>query len=732
MALLSPGIQLFESSVTPPTAVTAAENGVATLSFSTRGPVNKLTRVRSISEFKEVFGDPVSDPAEYPYAHILAQSVLSNNTDLYFMRIADSTAKKASCPVVDYSITSAKVAIRDTLSTLTSGYFMAKWSWGGTGTKTEPTQNPYLQIGVTLPKTPLEVKYIYVPMNFSAKDFSPAGTGDASKNILWVSTTTVMNQLSSKLDSMFGFTVSAVTDALSTDSRVGILISAKDQKAYNTTDELLLTVTVKVGYIDNNNTFVEWTTTSEGDRVSDIPEVWDGTVTGKKEFCGKTLSRQSTYAAFDPTDEKYNWFNLTAKDPGSSMNDVEVVKTTVASAVSSSKNTWTVTVRDGSGVLEERTGITPDTFIEEMTKFTYIAIDDAKQGEGSQGEKLPWNWEDGTWVLGKGQLLDDGTYWAYETGDYAVVEGTDGFPTITTGEGTQYSESQAVELYYGALKSDEFVNTDEYSFSILATPGIQDITVQNAAIEVCATRGDAIYLSDLPYDLCQSKQQIDEIIDWVNGNPSFQTSYCAIYYGWFYQTNPYSTDNSIACPASCFIAPKMVALDQSMGEFYAPAGIARGGIICSDWSYSPDQKDRDKLVGNDNVINPISYSNTRGVTIMAQKTTDRTTSPLNRVGVRRMTNMIKRNLRSRLVALLFEPNNDVARARARTIVDDVLAGLRSKGCIETYNINVVSGTGANRNDLNVYLSFAPYGLIEKIYVYLSITDAGVEVTENVA
>ena len=96
-----------------------------------------------------------------------------------------------------------------------------------------------------------------------------------------------------------------------------------------------------------------------------------------------------------------------------------------------------------------------------------------------------------------------------------------------------------------------------------------------------------------------------------------------------------------------------------------------------------------------------------------------------------MTNMIKRKLRSRLVALLFEPNNETARSRARTIVDDVMAGLRSSECIENYDINVVSGTGANRNDLNVYLSFAPFGLIEKIYVYLSITDAGVEVTENV-
>ena len=448
--------------------------------------------------------------------------------------------------------------------------------------------------------------------------------------------------------------------------------------------------------------------------------------TGK--FNGVDLRSTSSVSGYNPAN--YSWFNLVSRNAGSSMNDVKIIKTTVPSAISSANDTWTITVVDVDGVvLEERTGITPANFNEEMTKFSYIEVEDVAIPAEST-----LTWYDGTWVLSKGQLLSDGEYWAptYSGTTYNCVTGTDGYPTIEIGGANQYDESQAVNLYLEALGNDEFINTEEYSFSILATPGMQNTMVQNAAINVCAARGDAIFLADVPQDLCQSKQMIDDVVAWANGNSGFQSSYCAIYYGWFYQTNPYDTNNSIACPASCFIAPKMVALDQSMGEFYAPAGIARGNIVCSDWSYSPDQKDRDKLVGNDNVVNPISYSNTRGVTIMAQKTTDRTTSPLNRVGIRRMTNMIKRNLRSRLVALLFEPNNEIARARARSIVDDVLASLRSSECIETYDINVISGTGANRNDLNVYLSFAPYGLIEKIYVYLNITDAGVEVTETVA
>ncbi len=722
MALLSPGIQLFESSVTPPTTVAAAENGVASLGFSTRGPVNKLTKVSSVSEFKEVFGNPV---ATFAWPHILGQAVLANNTDFYFMRLADSTAKEAKCPVVDFSIKGARVAAKDNIASETHqpGYFMAVVanSAGGAINVTDLMQHytPLFRVYIDGETKDASVD---TPMLY-ASSFGPAGD---RTDILYVSIAEVINNLQrSKFGSTFAFKQVSDEDS----GEIGILAIAKNDTSYV---EQPIVFNVHIGYIpgDGSTAFVRFDTTDATPyKVTEYP-----TTVTEGNFGGEALSINSSLVEFTDIAD-YVHFELCAKYPGSSMNGVRVTKSTVPSSIDSTKSTWTVTVYDGNGVLESRTGITSDNFLEEMTKFEYIEITDEVSPVLDSNNKKVWTWHDGSWDLGKGEVLSNGDYWTQQwetiTPSYLIEEGTDGYPTVDISGNKQYSETQAVELYLRGLGSDEFVNTDEYSFSILATPGMQNTMVQNAAIGVCAERGDAIYLADVPRGLCESKQSIEDVVEWANGNSGFQSSYCAIYYGWFAQTNPYDTDNSIFCPASCFIAPKMVALDQSMNEFYAPAGIARGGIICSDYSYSPDQKDRDLLVGNDNVVNPISYSNTRGVTVMAQKTTDRTTSPLNRVGVRRMTNMIKRKLRSRLVALLFEPNNETARSRARTIVDDVMAGLRSSECIENYDINVVSGTGANRNDLNVYLSFAPFGLIEKIYVYLSITDAGVEVTENV-
>lgn len=730
MALLSPGIQLFESSVTPSAEVAASANGVATLGYSTRGPVNKLTKISSVSKFAEVFGDPIAD---YPYAHIMAQSVLANNTDVYFMRLADpDTSANSSCPVVsNFEISGAKIAIKDSIAIDESGYFMAHWEpLEGHEGLIEPSEDPWVRITMNLPVAKeVDPAPVFVKMAFARK-FGPAGE---ITNILYASIADVVDALQrSEFGSYYDFKQVGVEGTSVESANIGILIEAKNSTVFSTSAAF---ASLDIGSIDDTSgSWKTWTGNSEFPAsVIDSAILFPLVITTGK-FGGKELRNKSTLSGF-VTIDNYNHFNLIAKYPGSSMNGIKVVKTTVKSSVGLDES-WTVAVYDGETILESRNGITPDNFVVEMGKFSYIDIDDISLVTDK------WEWKDGTWCLGYGEALSNGDYWPNgtdtipgdeETKMYTNVFGDDGFPTVEVSDNKQYSESKSVNLYLKALGSDEFVNTDEYSFSILATPGMQNTMVQNAAINVCATRGDSIYLADVPYDKCLSKQGIDDVVTWANGNSGFQSSYCAIYYGWFAQTNPYDTDNSIMCPASCFIAPKMVALDQSMGEFYAPAGISRGGIICSDFSYSPDQKDRDKLVGDDNVVNPISYSNTRGVVIMAQKTTDRTTSPLNRVGIRRMTNMIKRNLRSRLVALLFEPNNEVARSRARQIVDNVMAGLRSSDCIESYDINVVSGTGANRNDLNVYLSYAPYGLIEKIYVYLNITDVeGVTVTEAVS
>ena len=700
--LHSPGIQIFESSTTPAAEVVANTNGVATLGYSTRGPLNKLVRLASVSEFASIFGKPVSASDE-AYSHILVNNVLSQqNAPVYFMRIGASDAKEATCPVTNATLTPARVAIKE--NGIIPNYF--------TISKGEGTLVDGSVFEITIASDAEEASGSAISSTVSVPLTSIYT--DSTLTSLQVSIYTVLSALSedSTISSLYDFraytpglkeTEAGEDPVLASDA--GILITRKKENTSTTT-------TVTLAFKKKDGTAYAATD------IDDEPTVLDGTGDVKK-FAGLNLGKTSVDSSLVLEDH----FLLSAKDPGSGMNGVAVVKSTNGSL-------WEVRLLDEDGVeLEVITSIQPSKFIETINdKSRFIAIDADLYVKGTNPTKSAW--ENGTYVLGKGQLLSSGAYWIHreitKDGTFAAyypVEGTDG-----------YSEDKGIttSYYVAALGSTDFTNCDENSFSILATPGTQEYLVQQAAVALCETRGDAIYLVDVPRQYCESKSEIQDAVSWSNENPAFQSSYAAIYYGTFAQTNPYDTTANIWLPASVFIAPKMIRLDETVGEFYAPAGIQNGTISVADYGYSPDQEDRDVLVGDNNVINPIIYSNTRGVFAFAQKTTDRSASALNRVGVRRMTNAIKRNLRSSLQELLFRINNEYSRSRARRLVDNVMLPLQSAGAVDNYTINVVSGTGAARNELYVYLTFVPNGLIEKIYVYINITDAGVQVTEAVA
>lgn len=693
--LQSPGIQIFESSVTPSAEIVTSTNGVATLGYSTRGPLNKLVRLESLSDFANIFGKPLEDQ---PHAHILANNVLSQNSVLYFMRIGSSDAKKATCAVTNADFTSVNIAIAEPEEG--SQYFTVV----GTA-EAEFDGDPIMRVTVEELNGASSIfsKSVDVKMKKDTRVVEGEETEEVF-NIIKTPVYSILSALSSDkdLDALYTF------NAFINSAKPGIVVSKKDKLT-----EKIVNVAVKFGR-DVNGVFTGY----DESLIATKPVIYNGKGLSPAEWNGYKLSDSNSHTGIT---EKYH-FLISAKNPGSGMDGVRVVKSEISSAMTGAK-TWTIRIIDADGILLETIGaIDPADFANVINdKSQYIEILKIEEGD-EESENVP-EWKDGTYVLAKGMLLEDGSFYDVSSSDYKAVSGTNG-------------DSEDVDVttsyYVSALNSADFKNCDENTFSVLATPASQEYLVQQAAIEVCEDRGDTLYLVDTPYTKCEMlKDGISEIVDWSNSNPSFVSSYAAIYYGWFSQVNPYNTTANIWLPASVFIAPKMMVLDNTVGEYYPPAGVQNGTLAVADYVYSPDQADRDLMVGDNNVVNPIIYSNTRGVIAFAQRTTDRSTSPLNRVGIRRMTNAIKRQLRSTLQEIVFRPNNEYSRARARKIVDNAMSGLQSGGMIESYSINVVSGTGAARNDLYIYLNFAPFGLIEKIYVYVNISDAGIEVTEAV-
>ena len=185
---------------------------------------------------------------------------------------------------------------------------------------------------------------------------------------------------------------------------------------------------------------------------------------------------------------------------------------------------------------------------------------------------------------------------------------------------------------------------------------------------------------------------------------------------------------TIIAPPSVLL-PKILSVDAQYGlPCYSPAGVSRGRLIASDFFYSPDIEDRELMCGEGNSLNPIIFSN-RGLMIFSQKTADRSNSAINRIHVRRMLNDIKRKLYTALDVIRFEVNNPSSQSSARKIVEDILFVYKNSEILDSYLVSVTSPGGAEADVLNITISLVPYGLIERIHIYLNIGEAGMDVSE---
>ena len=322
MALLSPGIQIFESSVTPAATVAPAENGVATLGFAKKGPVNKLTRIRSVSEFNEVFGDPIEP--QY-YAHILAQSVLANGTDVYFYRLADEDALvEAQCPVLaDFEIKGAKLAISN--AAVIAGYLTAEWH-STDSEQSKPSHADEFKFRVYFNR-PGSINYDL----YAETDAKFASTFSGKSDVIYVSLLELGEALRKAAGDYYNFTV------VSSESEDGIVISAKNETAFAGID-IPFKMAVSIGHEEDavwryiasskspsTETIPGMPYDSEAESVENSPECLL-----TDTFGGFELRQNSTVGTFDNTLETYDRFNLVAKYPGSDIIWVRTMKKLIA------------------------------------------------------------------------------------------------------------------------------------------------------------------------------------------------------------------------------------------------------------------------------------------------------------------------------------------------------------------------------------------------------------------
>ena len=223
-------------------------------------------------------------------------------------------------------------------------------------------------------------------------------------------------------------------------------------------------------------------------------------------------------------------------------------------------------------------------------------------------------------------------------------------------------------------------NPDEFDLNMLVTPGvIHDLhpKITNHAIQKCEERGDAFYILDCGI-------QGGSISSATAAVTALDTNYAATYYPWVKIVDR-NTALPVWVPPSCVLPGTIAFTDKVAHEWFAPAGLNRGGlttVLEAQTRLTHDE--RDTLY--EERVNPIASFPGQGVVVWGQKTLQGRPSALDRVNVRRLLIKLKKFIASSSRYLVFEQNTAATRNRFLNIVNPFLESVQSNSGLSAFKV----------------------------------------------
>jgi hypothetical protein len=263
-------------------------------------------------------------------------------------------------------------------------------------------------------------------------------------------------------------------------------------------------------------------------------------------------------------------------------------------------------------------------------------------------------------------------------------------------------------------------NQDEYQFNILLTPGLGlDTSVADDMISTVESRGDAIAIVDngvYNTTITQATQN-------AAGNSS---NYAATYFPWI-QLYSSNLGKAVWCPPSTVIGGVLAFNDQVGAEWFAPAGLNRGGVpSVVRAQYRLSQTDRDTLYTNN--VNPLATFPGTGVCVWGQKTLQRKPTALDRVNVRRLLIALKNYIGGVSRNLVFEQNTTVTRNRFLAQVNPYLSSVVQRQGLYAYKVVMDDSNNTpdvvDRNQLVGQIYIQPTKTAEFIILNFNILPTG--------
>ena len=274
-----------------------------------------------------------------------------------------------------------------------------------------------------------------------------------------------------------------------------------------------------------------------------------------------------------------------------------------------------------------------------------------------------------------------------------------------------------------ATASNILSNKDDYDYELLITPGL--IKNQHTAVadfvSNAESRGDYFYITDLvPYNS-------------TIGTPTsvaagMDTNYAGAYWPWV-QVVSQETGKLVFVPTSTIMAGVYAFSDNVSAEWFAPAGLNRGGlggVIQAERKLSPTN--RDNLYAGK--VNPIATFPNVGVTAFGQKTLQQKASALDRINVRRLLIALKRYIGNIGKTLIFEQNTTVTRNRFLSQVTPYLESVQQRQGLYAFKVIMDETNNTpdviDRNQLVGQIYLQPTRTAEFILLDFNILPTGVE------
>jgi len=275
------------------------------------------------------------------------------------------------------------------------------------------------------------------------------------------------------------------------------------------------------------------------------------------------------------------------------------------------------------------------------------------------------------------------------------------------------------------------LDDDVLNIGIAAVPGIYTENVQNNLITLAENTQNFIALVSPPYGI----GTVQDAIDWTNGKSSstagsrssaINSSYAAIYFPHVKVFSVFDSKDRWFDPV-IFGARQMAYTDNVSESWFAPAGLRRGKLSKpTEVEVKLNQGDRDSMYSGGNAVNPIVAFPQQGITIFGQRTSQRSSTALDRINIRRLMIYVRKVILSSTRRFVFEPNDEFTWAQIQDLLNPFLDDIRRRRGITEFRVvcdsTVNTPVRVDRNELWTKVIIKPTKTAEILIFEVNLTN----------